>query len=301
MTGVKSLECIAQSRDRNQKIRAVVSDMDGSFLDGKGMVSERNGRAVRRLLQAGIKFVVCTGRSVQEACAPLSAAGISCGMIAMNGAAILDAGGAVKREYVLAREKLGEILKAVEPWWDRLIVQMVTGEGEYIFAEEEIFRHFFRTRIFSGEERSAAQEEALFQAYRRVSREEFLERDRKCFKAVTLSEDTRLIQEIREPLAGVGGVCVAASFPTNWEITHEKASKGAGIEEYARLAGLRLDEIMAFGDGDNDRTMLSLPLGWSVAMGNGGDYLKEAAHVITGANTEDGFAQAVEVLLESRG
>lgn len=300
MAGQKSLECIARDRGRSRKIRAVVSDMDGSFLDGKGAVSERNGRAVRGLLQAGIKFAVCTGRSFQEARAPLSAAGISCDIIAMNGAAILDAGGAAKREYVLAREKLGEILDAVKPWRDRLIVQMVTGEGEYIFAEEDIFRHFFRTRIFSGKERSAAEEEALFQAYGRVSREEFLEKDRKCFKVVTLSEDTRLIQDIRESLAAVGGVCVAASFPTNWEITHEKASKGAGLEEYAGMAGLRLDEIMAFGDGDNDRTMLSLPLGWSVAMGNGGDYLKEAAHVITGANTEDGFAQAVEVLLAGR-
>lgn len=300
MTEQKGLECIAQDKDRSRKIRAVVSDMDGSFLDGRGMVSERNSRAVRALLQAGIKFAVCTGRSFKEANAPLSAAGISCGMIAMNGAAILDGRGRAKREYVLAREKLGEILDAVEPWKDRLIVQMVTGEGEYIFAKEDIFRHFFRTRIFPDQERSPEEEEKLFQAYYRMDREEFLKKDRKCFKVVTLSEDTQLIKEVKGALTAVGGVCVAASFPTNWEITHEKASKGAGLKEYAAMEGLELREIMAFGDGDNDRSMLSLPLGWSVAMGNGGTYLKETAHVVTGSNTEDGFGQAVEVLLESR-
>lgn len=300
MTEQKSLERIAQDKDRSRRIRLVATDMDGSFLDGSGRVSERNARAVKGLLQAGIKFAVCTGRSFREAKGPLLEAGICCDMVAMNGAAVLDGSGGVKREYVLAREKLGEILDAVEPWKDRLIVQMVTGEGEYILAEETLFRHFFSTRIFPERERSPEEEEALFQAYFRVGREEFLKKDRKCFKAVTLSEDTQLIKDIKGPLTAVGGVCVAASFPTNWEVTHEKASKGAGLKAYIEESGLKLWEVMAFGDGDNDRTMLSLPLGWSVAMGNGGEYLKEAAQVITGANTEDGFAQAVEVLLAGR-
>ena len=57
---------------------------------------------------------------------------------------------------------------------------------------------------------------------------------------------------------------------------------------------------MAFGDGDNDRTMLALPLGWSVAMGNAGEYLKEVVHIITGSHKEDGFSQAIELLLDVR-
>lgn len=70
-----------------------------------------------------------------------------------------------------------------------------------------------------------------------------------------------MIQEIRKPLEAAGSVCVAASFPTNWEITHEKASKGQGLEDYAQWMGYGLHEMMALGDGDNDKTMLDLPLG----------------------------------------
>lgn len=286
-------------RERNRKIRAVVSDMDGSFLNEKGMVSERNIRAVNALGQAGIRFLVCTGRSFGEARQPLSEAGLSCDMIAMNGAAILDGSGRMLKEHILSGQQISRIFRAVEPWKDRLIIQMVTGEGEYITAREELFRHFFSTRIFPDRERSRDEEEELFKAYHRVTQEEFLERDRKCFKVVTLSEDTQLIRQLKEPLEAVDGVCVAASFPTNWEITHELASKGAGLTKWTQIMGYGLHEVMAFGDGDNDRTMLSLPLGWSVAMGNAGEYLKETAQVVTGSNMEDGFAQAVEILLEN--
>ncbi len=46
--------------------------------------------------------------------------------------------------------------------------------------------------------------------------------------------------------------------------------------------------------------MLALPLGWSVAMGNAGEYLKEVVHIITGSHKEDGFSQAIELLLDVR-
>ena len=291
---------MVKDRERNRKIRAVVSDMDGSFLDGRGMVSQRNIEAVRGLVQEGLRFMVCTGRSYDEARTPLKEAGISCDMVAMNGAAIYDSSGRAVKEHILSRDKVGRILQAVEPFKDRLIVQLVTSEGDYIIAREDLFRHFFAARIFPNKERSREEEEALFAGYHRVAKEEFLGKERRCFKAVTLSEDTQLISSIKDRMTAVGGVCVAASFPTNWEITHEQASKGAGLADCAKRMGYGFHEIMALGDGDNDKTMLSLPLGWSVAMGNAGEGLKETAQIITGANTEDGFAQAVEALLEGR-
>ncbi len=300
MTKEKTLESMARDRERNRKIRAVVSDMDGSFLDGRGMASQRNIEAVHALVGAGLRFMVCTGRSYDEARIPLKEAGISCDMIAMNGAAIYDSGGRAVKEHILSRDKVDRMIQAVEPFRDRLIVQLVTSEGDYIIAREDLFRHFFAARIFPHKERSREEEEALFAVYHRVTKEEFLGKELRCFKAVTLSEDTQLIGSIRDRLTAVGGVCVAASFPTNWEITHEQASKGAGLTDCAKRMGYGLHEIMALGDGDNDKTMLSLPLGWSVAMGNAGEALKEAAQIITGANTEDGFAQAVEALLEGR-
>ncbi len=296
----KELGLIQQNRERSRKIRAVVSDMDGSFLDESGGVSKRNLQAVRKLQEAGIPFVVCTGRSFEEAQEPLKEVGLNCDMIAMNGAAIYRKDGQVLREYVLSQHKIHEILKTLEMWKERLIIQLVTDKGDYIIAREELFRDFFHSRIFPKKERSQEEEDILFEAYHRTTPEEFEQWNHKCYKIVTLSQDTGLIDEIRQPLEAVGNVCVAASFPTNWEITHERASKGEGLKDYAEIMGFGLQEVMAFGDGDNDRTMLALPLGWSVAMGNAGEYLKEVVHIITGSHKEDGFSQAIELLLDVR-
>ena len=132
----KELGLIQQNRERSRKIRAVVSDMDGSFLDESGGVSKRNLQAVRKLQEAGIPFVVCTGRSFEEAQEPLKEVGLNCDMIAMNGAAIYRKDGQVLREYVLSQHKIHEILKTLEVWKERLIIQLVTDKGDYIIARE---------------------------------------------------------------------------------------------------------------------------------------------------------------------
>ena len=133
----KELGLIQQNRERSRKIRAVVSDMDGSFLDESGGVSKRNLQAVRKLQEAGIPFVVCTGRSFEEAQEPLKEVGLNCDMIAMNGAAIYRKDGQVLREYVLSQHKIHEILKTLEVWKERLIIQLVTDKGDYIIARED--------------------------------------------------------------------------------------------------------------------------------------------------------------------
>ena len=296
----KSLDRLRTDRERSRGIRLAVSDMDGSFLNRERKVSRAGVEAVRKLQKAGILFAVCTGRNYEDALRPLKEAGITCAVVAMNGAAVYAGEGKLLQRHVLSREQAGRILEVLKPWKDRLIIQLITTEEVFVMAREELFRHFFTTRILPEADRSREEEEALLGAYYRITAEEFLEKDRDCCKIEILSEDTELIRRIREPLGQVEHITVAASFPTNWEITHEAASKDQGLKSYAAVLGYGPEQIMAVGDGDNDRTMLSLPLGWSVAMGNGTEVVRKTAQVITGTNEEDGFAMAVEALLEGR-
>lgn len=294
-----TLSLIVSDPERSQKIRVVVSDMDGSFLNGAGKVSKANREAVKRLQEAGLRFIVCTGRTFGEASLPLKEAGIACDMIAMNGAAIYGKDGKLKREHFLSMNKVRAVFQAVRDWQKELILQLVTDQGEYIVAEEEVFRHFFLTRLFPGKDRTREEEDLILKPYRRIVPEAFFRMELKCYKAVTLSEDVDLIRQIEGRLKQIPEVCVAASFSTNWEITDKYASKGEGLTDYIQSLGCSLNQVMAFGDGDNDRTMLSLPLGWSVAMGNASEGLKKAADMITLSNEEDGFAEAADALLEA--
>ncbi len=63
--------------------------------------------------------------------------------------------------------------------------------------------------------------------------------------------------------------------------------------------GYHREEMIAFGDGHNDASMLAYA-GRSVAMANAVDELKEQADEVTASNDEDGIAVIVKRLLPER-
>lgn len=65
--------------------------------------------------------------------------------------------------------------------------------------------------------------------------------------------------------------------------------------------GVRPEACMAMGDGENDVEMLGL-VGLGVAMGNAVPQARQAADAVTGKNSEDGVAAAIEkYVLSPRG
>ena len=75
-------------------------------------------------------------------------------------------------------------------------------------------------------------------------------------------------------------------------------SKAAGMQAIIDHFGIRQQDTIAFGDGDNDIEMLEFA-GIGVAMGNATPEVKAAADVITEDNGHDGVAVFLEKLLES--
>lgn len=70
--------------------------------------------------------------------------------------------------------------------------------------------------------------------------------------------------------------------------------------EYAVKSKVHPREILALGDSENDLSMLSLPIGYTVAMGNASDAVKRSARLITRTNEEDGVALAIDALILSK-
>ena len=68
--------------------------------------------------------------------------------------------------------------------------------------------------------------------------------------------------------------------------------KHVGMERIAEWYGLRRDEIMAFGDGENDISMLHYA-GTGVAMGNADNEVKEAADFVTTGVDDEGIPNAL--------
>ncbi len=85
---------------------------------------------------------------------------------------------------------------------------------------------------------------------------------------------------------------VTRSSPYSIDIVSKNQSKLKGIMRVGQLMGFDINEVMAFGDSDNDEEMIS-QVGVGVAMGNATTSLKEKAHFITQSNNQNGIAMAL--------
>ena len=81
------------------------------------------------------------------------------------------------------------------------------------------------------------------------------------------------------------------------EIMPKGVSKASALDKIARRLGYTMNEVMAFGDAENDLVMLE-KAGIGVAMGNAMEAAKEAADVVTKTNDENGIGVVIDSLLD---
>ncbi len=91
-------------------------------------------------------------------------------------------------------------------------------------------------------------------------------------------------------------VNVFRSVPHLIEITPKAANKGNGLRKLIEVEQLKQDNLIAFGDGENDLTMLEYA-STGVAMGNAMENVKEIADFVTKTNNEHGIVIALEKIL----
>lgn len=71
-------------------VQIIASDMDGTLLNDKMVISKRNAAAVKEAQKQGVHFIVSTGRAYDEVKPLITEAGFNCPMITLNGAFVLD-------------------------------------------------------------------------------------------------------------------------------------------------------------------------------------------------------------------
>mmetsp|Transcript_46126 Transcript_46126/g.55541 ORF Transcript_46126/g.55541 Transcript_46126/m.55541 type:complete len:181 (-) Transcript_46126:121-663(-) len=81
---------------------------------------------------------------------------------------------------------------------------------------------------------------------------------------------------------------VRGSPPFFVEILHKEVCKGRGVERMCEAMGVKLEEVVAFGDGDNDIEFIQVA-GCGIAMKNARITVKDVAdEVCEWSNAEDG-------------
>ena len=88
---------------------------------------------------------------------------------------------------------------------------------------------------------------------------------------------------------------ITSAYTYNLEVNVPDATKGIGLLKLAELLGLEREQVIAFGDGENDLSMIECA-GIGYAMENAPENVKVAADRIAPPNTEDGVAQVLTEL-----
>ncbi len=96
-----------------------------------------------------------------------------------------------------------------------------------------------------------------------------------------------------EILARLPGCRFTRWNPNAVDIMYSDGGKGQAILRYLAKNGYKVEESMAFGDGDNDIDMLEV-VGIGVAMGNSYYLTKEVANYVTDDIDEDGLYNALK-------
>jgi len=280
-------------RDRLAKIRLIVSDMDGTLLDGNNALPPRTAQAIRDLEISGrAKFALGTGRSRNTASFPFPESFGFFGRpgIFLNGAQVHGLEGALLHENLIGSGSLPILVNSLAQFFPE-ILSLIICSGDRCIAYPDISAFsMYLTARFSDPAPSAPLE-SLESLWSRANMVSILvkhpDRD-----MVWLKE---LVSEIIAPL----NLRVTQSLANLLTVIPPGTSKASGVVAIAASFGLELSEVAVIGDAHNDLEMLRVA-GLAVAVGNAVREVKEAAHWVVNSHDDaelPGVAQLIESIL----
>jgi Cof subfamily protein (haloacid dehalogenase superfamily) len=285
-------------------ISLLALDLDGTLLDSRGHISERNRVAIDSARELGVHVALVTGRRFRDSRPVALELGLDVPLISHNGAltkhaATLQTVSVLPLPLAAARDALrvGRANGA-----DVLLSDDYEGLGVLVYdhirgGNSAAHRYISWARRIHGEEEGA-------RAVQQVnSLEEYLDHDPIHLAFSGGYEEMDKLEEVLKAELGssvkiLGTKYLEQDF-TLIDVVNPAASKGAGVAAAAAELGVSREEIMAIGDNYNDLEML-LFAGTGVVMANAPLSLREIAGLHpTASNREDGVAAAIEQFILS--
>ena len=280
-------------------ISLLALDLDGTLLDSRGQISERNRIAIDNARGQGVHVALVTGRRFRDSRPLALELGLDVPLISHNGAltkhaATLQTVCVLPLPVDAAREAL-RIGRRADA--DALLSDDHEGLGVLVYdhirgGNTAVHKYITWARRIHGEAEGA-------NAVQQVeSLENYLDHDPIHLSFSGGCDEMDQLEEILKTELGstvkvLGTKYIEQDF-TLIDIVNPAASKGAGVAAAAAELGISREEIMAIGDNYNDLEML-LFAGTGVVMANAPLSLREIAGLHpTASNRDDGVALAIE-------
>ena len=269
MTGFTDMLDIVRADIDASGIKVIFFDIDGTLLSHTtGQVPESAKRAIKAAQANGVKCVIATGRDLVEMSKlPVMDIGFD-GYLTLNGNICLD-----KEKKMFAGNEIdpGEVEILVSIFQAGRLPFVLIGEKQrYINYVDDVVIQTQNATHGTIPDIGEYKGEKIYQ----------------CLAFVN--------DETKAKLADLLDQCSITSWnDTGIDIIAKTGGKAAGIQKFLDKEGLKRSQVMAFGDGENDVSMIKFA-GIGVSMGNGKENLKRAADYVTTSVDDDGIENALK-------
>jgi len=271
-------------------IKALAIDLDGTALLPDTSMGERTVRCLKRLIAAGMQVIICTGRAIESSKRYYSAIGAKGPMVFFNGAEVAEVPDIkVISSNLLSLDVIDYGIDLARAMGVHFQIFLPPGNGGW----ETLLIDRQRTEAEMYQKHTGIQ--PVIADLKAVITSNGLPG---CPKAMFIT-DPALHDEIRRKITDRFGsrIYIARTFPTFLEIMNAGVSKGEGLKTVMECRGLKPDEVIAFGDEENDVPMFSAA-GFSAAPSGARESVRQAADFIFGSNAEEGLAAFLDDLFK---
>ena len=264
--------------------RAIATDLDGTLLRSDRTVSDRTRAAVHAAEDAGLLFVIATGRPPRWIPPIVELLGERGLVVCGNGASVYDP---ARHELVSRTELAGDVTESIVDDLQAAFPDVVVGvEQGFEFSVDESIREM------DGDFLASFRLEGL-----RVGPiRSFLDRPVIKLIARLPHPAPHGTADAVQSVVGDRGLVTHSVSESFLEISHPDVHKAATVERLLEESGIAPAEVVAFGDMPNDLELIRWA-GLGVAVANAHPLLLDAADEVTASNDDDGVALVIERVL----
>lgn len=268
---------MTDSARATSEIALVLADVDGTLLTSEKVLTSQAVMAVKDLQAAGILFAITSGRPPRGMAMLIEPLALRTPIAGFNGGVFVQPDLSVIESHTLDPVAAKQTLKLI---LDEGLDAWVYTEADWLIRDPSA-PHVARetwTVKFDARVVPSFTDVDLAHAVKIVGVSDDLDRVAAC-------------EKLAQSALG-GNASAARSQPYYLDVTHPQANKGTVVTYLSKALSIPLDRIATIGDMPNDVLMFKKS-GFSIAMGNSSDEVKEQASAVTDSNGDEGFANAV--------
>ena len=258
--------------------KMIALDLDGTLNNDEKVITPRTREALMAVQEQGVIVALVSGRQapgLQREADALHLEDYHGLRISYNGGRIEDATtGQILFDSAIDKQTAVAFLRHLEEWPE---LSPIVDDGKYIYTTDAS-----RHKVMDESRNNNLGVRIVENIAEAVTFAPV--------KILTAAPNEILVPHLEDIRRGFEDkLSFVQSAPWFYEATVKGVSKSSSLHQACARLGIEPTEVMAFGDAQNDMSMLDFA-GYGVAMGNACDELKAMADEITATNNEDGIA-----------